>query len=133
MSEKENNYTNFEQIFLDVLDKHAPRKKKVLRANDKPFMTKELRKAIMRRSALKNKYIKNKSVEAEKAFRKQKNYTNKLLKKEKKRYFGNLDLNKITDNKKFWNTVKPLFSNGTSTAGNITLVENNEIITEDKE
>ena len=130
---RENSYANFEQTFLEVLDKHAPIKKKVVRANDKPFMTKALRKAIMRRSALKNKYISEKTVEAKKAFRKQKNYTDKLLKKEKKRYFGNLDLNNLTDNKKFWNTIKPLFSNGSSKTGKITLVENEEIITEDKE
>ena len=55
------------------------------------------------------------------------------VKKEKKRYFGNLDLKKITDNKKFWNTIKPLFSNGSSKTGKITLVENKEIITDDKE
>ena len=47
-------YAHFEHIFLQVLEKHAPIKQKVVRANDKPFMTKALRKAIMRRSFLKN-------------------------------------------------------------------------------
>ena len=46
-------YAHFEQIFLMVLEKHAPMKQKIVRANDKPFMTKVLRKAIMRRSFLK--------------------------------------------------------------------------------
>ena len=87
----------------------------------------------MLRSELKNKYIKEKTEEAKRAFRKQKNYTNKLLKKEKKNYFGNLDLNKITDNKKFWNTIKPLFSDSSGKSSKITLVEGEEIITEDKE
>jgi hypothetical protein len=126
-------YAKFEENFLEVLNKHAPIKKKVVRANDKPFMTKTLRKAIMRRSALKNIYMKQKTAVAERAFRKQKNYTNKLLKKEKKKYFSELDLNKITDNKKFWNTIKPLFSNGSSQSGKITLVEDKEIITDNKE
>ena len=132
MSEEEIDYSNFERIFLEVLNKHAPIKKKTVRANDKPFMTKALRKAIMRRSALKNKYVNMKTEETEKAFKKQKNYTNKLLWKEKKKYFSNLDLNKITDNKKFWNTIKPFFSNGSSKSSKITLVEDDEIITEDK-
>ena len=35
------NYSKFEQIFLQALNKHAPPKKKVLRANDKPYMTKK--------------------------------------------------------------------------------------------
>ena len=33
------------------------------------------------------------------------------MKKEKKRYFSNLDMNNYTDNNMFWNTVKPLCSN----------------------
>ena len=76
-------YAEFEEIFLKILNKHAPAKQKVLRANDKPYMTKALRKAIMRRSSLKNKFLKYKSPDLEKAFKKQKNYTNRLLKKEK--------------------------------------------------
>ena len=75
-------------------------------------MTKVLRKAIMRRSTLENKYYRDKSNETKKMYKKQKkNYTNKLLKKEKKKYFSNLKVNNFTDNKKFWDSVKPLFSN----------------------
>ena len=37
------------------VDKHAPLKSKVIRGNNKPFVTKTLRKAIMWRSALKEK------------------------------------------------------------------------------
>jgi exonuclease III len=103
-------YAHFELIFLQVLEKHAPVKKKVIRGNDKPFMNKTLRKAIMRRSALKNKYFKSKTDESHKAFKKQKNYTKRLFNREIKKYWANLDLSKFTDNKKFWDTIKPLFS-----------------------
>ena len=48
-------YDEFEGTYLDVLDKHAPMKTKTVRSNVAPYMTKTLRKAIMRRSALKNK------------------------------------------------------------------------------
>ena len=126
-------YAHFEYIFLTILDKHAPMKEKVVRANDKPFMNKALRRAIMRRSFLKNKYQKLKSEESHKAFKKQKNYTNRLLKKEQVKYWGNLDLKKYTDNKRFFDTVKPLFSKSGQGKQKITLVENNDIITEDKE
>ena len=51
------NYSDFEEKFIKVLDKHAPVKKKVVRANDKPFMTKALRRAIMVRSSLRNKFL----------------------------------------------------------------------------
>ena len=43
------NYDQFDAIFLDVFNKHAPSKKKVFRANHKPYMTKMVRKAIMKR------------------------------------------------------------------------------------
>ena len=47
-------YSHFQNIFLEILHKHAPiKKKKILRFHDDPFMTKALRKAIMLRSKLK--------------------------------------------------------------------------------
>ena len=48
---------------LSILNKHAPLKKKVVRANHVPYMTKALRKAIMKRSALENKYLRNNTTE----------------------------------------------------------------------
>ena len=48
-------YENFETTFVNVLDAHAPRKTKVLGANHKPHVDKNLRKAIMKRSKFKNK------------------------------------------------------------------------------
>ena len=39
----------FETIFERVLDKHAPKKSKLNRGNEKPHMTGELKKAIMKR------------------------------------------------------------------------------------
>ena len=60
-SEKEINYSLFENIFLQVLNAHAPVKKKIRRFNNNPFMTKQLRKAIMHRSRLKNVFNKNRT------------------------------------------------------------------------
>ena len=48
-----------------------------------------------------------------------------------KKYYNNLDHKKITDNKQFWKTVKPFFSNKGQTDNKITLVDNNEIIITD--
>ena len=46
----------FEQIFLEILTIHAPIKKKLLRGNHDSYMTKALRKAIMKKSELEIKY-----------------------------------------------------------------------------
>ena len=126
-------YAQFDEIFLEVFNKHAPPKKKTVRANHKPYMTKNVRKAIMRRSALENKFYKDKLPETGRAYKKQRNYTRKLIKKEKKRYFSNLHMSNYTDNKKFWNTVKPLFSNHGGVSQKITLVMDDKIISDDKE
>ena len=52
-------YKYFKEIFLEVLNTHAPIKRKLLRANHIPYMTKAFRKVIMKRPELKNKYVKN--------------------------------------------------------------------------
>ena len=41
-------YENFEVNFLKILNKHAPLKTKIVRANHKPFITKNIRKAMMK-------------------------------------------------------------------------------------
>ena len=73
------NYSSFENSF----DQHAPIKKKYVRANDKPFMTRALRKATMLRSRLRNKYNEDRTVENWNNFRKQRSSCVKLFRKEK--------------------------------------------------
>ena len=58
-----NSYSEFEKPFLTVLNKQAPLKTIFIRHNNNPLMTKELRKAIMKRSQLKNRYNKNRNYE----------------------------------------------------------------------
>ena len=91
-------------------------------------MTKALRKAIMKRSELESKFVKNKTSENLKSYKKQRNFCSKLYKKERKKYYERLDLNNVTDNKKFWKTVKPFLSDKVTTFPQITLVESDEII-----
>ena len=55
------NCLNFEDTYLSVLNKHAPCKQKLIRANESPFMNKHLKKSIMSRSRLRNKFLKDKT------------------------------------------------------------------------
>ena len=126
-------YHEFENIFLRTLNLHAPFKKKFIRANHAPYMTKSLRKAIMRRSQLLTKYHKSKDESDHCIYKKQRNFVSKMYKKEKKRFYKNLDINKILDNKTFWKYMKPLFSEKTECKPKITLVNGKDIISEDKE
>ena len=83
------------------------KKKKYLRANHATFTTKEVRKAIKIRSKIRNKFLNDKN---DKNYRKQHKLCVALARRAKQQYFFSLDLSLIADNKKFWKTVKPLFS-----------------------
>ena len=125
--------TNFNIILCEVLEKHAPLKKKYVRANNSPFMTKQLRKMIMNRSRSKNNFYKNKTSENWEKYRQLRNECVKLTKKVKKEYFQNLNINLLKDNKTFWKTVRPYISDKCDKKSRIILVEKNEIISDDKE
>ena len=79
------NYSQYKIRFLEVLNAHASLKKKVVRANEVPYMTKALRKAIATRSRLENRYHKDKTGESLRNYRKQKNFCSRLYKKERKK------------------------------------------------
>ena len=117
----------FVNLFMEIFNKHAPIKFKYIRANNNPFMTKELRKAIMLRSKLRNRLNKNKTLEAHLAYKRQRNLCTSLLRKCKRNFYGNLNPSVISDNKTFWKIVKPFFSDKVSTTSKITLSENDEI------
>ena len=73
-------------------------------------MTKPLRRAIANRSRLENQCYKYKTNERLRVYKRQKNFCSRLYKKERKMYYTNLDIKKITDSKKVWKTTKPFFS-----------------------
>ena len=85
----------------------------------------------MKRSQLKSKYIRKKSAESLKKYRKQKNYCSRLYKKERKRYYNNLNVSDIIDNKKFWKNVQPFFSEKKKCINKITLVNEGDVISDD--
>ena len=126
-------YETFEEEFLKVLNKHAPLKKKFIRANHAPYMTKNLRKAIMKRSQLENKYISNSTVENRNKYKKHENFCSKLYKKERKKFYSQLDIKNIADNKLFWKTMKPFLSEKCTYASKISLVHNDNVIFDDQE
>ena len=81
----------------------------------------------MHRSKLKNKYNKNPTKQNKISYNKQRNYCVSLLKKEKRKYYNNLDPKIFKDNKTFWRRVKPHFSDKhKGVQPDIIIVENGE-------
>ena len=107
-------------------------KKKFIKANEVPYMTKALRKAIMKRSELESKYLKNKIYQNKKIYKKQKNFCSKLYKKERKKLYSTIDTRKITDSKTFWKTITPFISSKTPSLSRITLIVDKAITSDDQ-
>ena len=85
LSESISNDESFETTFIEVMNRHAPLRKKFPRANHAPYITKTLRKAIMRRSQLETKYFKTKTQTNLKLYKKHKDFCSKLYKREKRK------------------------------------------------
>ena len=96
-------------------------------------MTKELRKEIMLRSKLKNKFNKERNHINWCYYKCQRNHCLRILRKTKKEYFNSLNMKQVSDNKLFWKSVKPFFNGKGSNSSKITLVEENNIISDEEE
>ena len=84
----------------------------------------------MTRTRLKNCFLKDTNEENWKLFCKQRNKWILLLRKSKNYYFENLNEKNITDNKRFWKTVKPFLSKKNHLPEGIILTEeeNNSLL-----
>ena len=61
----------------------------------------------MRRTRLRNQFLKNRTDENKISYSKQRNYCVSLLRKTKTQYYGILGQKSVTDKKAFWKRVKP--------------------------
>ena len=120
-------------FFKKVIDKYAPRKQKYFRANNSNYINKALRKEIMHRSRLRNKFLRERTKESIIAYNKQWNICVYLLRKTKRDYFANLDPKIIKDNRKFWKTVNPLFSEKSYSKESIALINKDGLITKNED
>ena len=118
---------------LTAFEKHASLKKKNLRANHSKFGTKERSKAIMLRSKLRKRFLKDKTEESGRKCKKQRNACVYLLEKAKKNCYENIDISNLTDSNKFWKTVRLNFGSKIKSKNSIILVEDTKIIHEEGE
>ena len=129
----DNGLERFCDISLETFNKHAPCKKKHAQGNQMSFFNKDLSKAIMSRTKLRNISLQNRSEENKIRYTKRRNFCVSLLRKTKKRYHENLNEKSVVDNKLFWKNVKPFLSDKVSGKDEIHLLENNEPVKTDLE
>ena len=114
---------------IGLLDKHAPKKRKTIRKNDFHCMTKRLKKAILIRNQMRNKFFKYRTDYYLAQYRKHRNAVTLIKREEIKAYFTE-KCKGSTKNKDFWKAVKPIFSKTKTKSENIPLKHNGEIITD---
>ena len=135
VNEKIESCVKFDEVFMTVLNRHAPLKKKILRANHSSYMTKTLRKAIMRRSYFEKKYFLKKQISILEPTKRIKiiavDFT--LYKKERKKFFNEQNPSFVTDNKLFSKMVKTFFSDKKNYEANIKLFQEEEVLQSDSE
>ena len=98
------------KVCTEVLIQLSPHKKKYILENNKPSMKKISSKAIMIRTKLRNRFLKNPLKANRFSYMKQINCGVSLLRKETKQYFVNIKKKNVTDNKTFWQTMRHFLS-----------------------
>ena len=129
----ETSYDNIRDILVSKLYILAPIKRKLVRVNDAPFMNNALRKSIMSRSRLRNRYTKNPTIENLREYKRRRNYCVNLLKKSKKAYYQSINIKMLSHSRNFWKNIKPFFSEKQKQLSKPILVEKNEIVSNDKD
>ena len=120
-------------LVKQVTDKHAPIKQKLVKGKQAPFIHGELRKAINVKAMFRRKYNKHKTNAAWQCYRKQRNLVTKLKRNAIKTYFNNKCNNQTSNNKQFWDTVKPFLTNKSNRTNQISLLENDKVISDTNE
>ena len=112
----------FEQLFLSVLNEHAPIKQTMIRGNQVPYMTEQWRRAIRHRNKLWKKFTCNRTDANYEAYKTQRNTCTSLRQKTIKQH-----------PQEFWSTFRPFLHTKSKQANDIILKENDRIISDKKE
>ena len=88
-------YHEFKELVRAKLDKHAPLKTAIFRGNNKSHMSKELKKAIMVRTRLRNNSNQTRTEEDFRKYRQQRNLVVRLNRAAKRKVFSQLDPKKL--------------------------------------
>ena len=125
-------YQALHSVTESVSQEHAPLKQRIVRENNKPHVKSDMRKAIMTRTRLKTRVNKSGNDEDRKKYKQQRNLIVSMNRKAQRDFYHSVDINAINNDKKFWKAVKPMFSSGNPMGEKIILIEEGEVISDDK-
>ena len=102
--------SEFTEIFLSILGKHALKKQDKKSLYEQITLISQLQESHYEKVKTLKQIFNERTNGTKSLCSKQRNLCVGILRKNKRDYFGNLNNNIITDNRKFWKTISPLFS-----------------------
>ena len=102
-------YWAYEYMLSEVVNSHAPMRRRTVRSRRPPFMNNRLRKAIYKKRMLRNRFKNTKSPGDWELYRVQRNHVNKIKRTSVRTYFYER-CGGGPRSKDFWPTIKPFLS-----------------------
>ncbi len=118
----DDSYWFCQTLLQEVINEHAPTKRKIVKHNQAPYMNCELRKSMNVRDMLRRKFERQRCNENWDRYRRQRNLVVKLRKKSKQEYLKRKCVSS-GNSKEFWSAVKPLLSHKNKSTTETVLVE----------
>ena len=121
----------YNNLLINVIETHAPMKRKLLKCKQVPYMNGKLRKAINVKAMLRRKFDKYRTDTAWFKYKAQRNLATNLKRASIRQYFAERCSNNSKD---FWKTIQPFMSDKHENKGrHISILEDNRIISNDNE
>ena len=118
----------YNKLIMNVVDDHAPLKKKFLKRPNAPHMNGLLRKAMYKKRMAQNRFRKYRDSTSWENYRKARNTFVKLNRISLSNYFKE-KCNSGTQSRSFWDVVRPFITDKCVLSNDIMLCENNSVVT----
>ena len=121
----------YNNLLINVIETHAPMKRKLIKCKQVPYMNGKLRKAINVKAMLRRKFDKYRTDTAWFKYKAQRNLATNMKLASIRQYFAEQCSNTSRD---FWITIQPFMSDKHENKGrHISILEDNRIISNDNE
>lgn len=110
-------------MFLDIVDKHAPIKKKRIKNKKSPWLTASIKKSMINRDKLKSAAIKTNTAEDWLNYKNLKNRLNNEIKKTKTRYYQENFRSNTGKPREIWKSINEIMSRNTKNDSKINSIK----------
>ena len=104
-------WRKWKELFLNVCNRHAPYKRKIMRGVKCPWLTGETKKLMNQRDFLLRKARRSRAEVDWNAYRRLRNQVSNKIRNEKRRYQRNEIQENLDSPKAFWQAIKKVFPN----------------------